>query len=563
MRELKGPWPPFAAALAIFAVAALVRALGLGEGLLLAATPASALALAAGVVLRARGALAAAAGFAAAALAVGLGPAAALADAATHGAAAWLAAMTMVRLARRRRRTRSRVSDWLIFLAGVAVFAAVVAAGFGLARAAGLAPGATDPRLALVFEPFGLLTFGAVLASLREAHAVRADPRPALATGAMGAALLLAYLAALRLPLPDGGPAGLALLLSLPLCLWIAMQRRSLDGAASGFLAAMALLGILVARAGAPAAPDVVTGVFYVTFLVATCQLVHAVNRDRLSALAEVERRERELEARVTERTARLAAATEAALAADAAKTRFVARVAHEVRTPLNGVLGMAALTLDHAALDPGTRRNVEVIRTSGLHLLGIVDRLLDFSRIDRPIRAADFVEIDLGALVEEVLAEARALPYASGLAFRAEIAEGLPLLRRAYRQGLRQVLTNLVGNAAKFTDRGSVTVRLAASGRDRLRIEVADTGIGMSPAAQERVFLPYERVEDASAGRPGGAGLGLAISTEIVKRLGGRIGVESTPGAGAVFWVDLAMPVAGAGAAAPASRRAVAAVAP
>ena len=198
----------------------------------------------------------------------------------------------------------------------------------------------------------------------------------------------------------------------------------------------------------------------YLNLLVATCQLLHAVNLDRLAALAEVETQKRELETRVAERTARLTAANEAVLAADAAKSRFVARVSHEVRTPLNGVLGMAAMVLD-GRLEPQVRRNVEVIRTSGLHLLDVINRLLDYSRLDRPLQASEIVEFDLDDLVDEVLEEARCLPYAEGLALRREDAPGLATWRRGYRQGLRQMLTNLVGNAAKFTDRGSVTVRL------------------------------------------------------------------------------------------------------
>jgi len=244
-------------------------------------------------------------------------------------------------------------------------------------------------------------------------------------------------------------------------------------------------------------------------------------------------------------------AAHEAALAANAAKTRFVARVSHEVRTPLNGVLGMAAVVLD-GRLEPEVRRNVEVIRTSGLHLLDVINRLLDFSRMDRPVRESDVGELDLRELTDEVLSEARCLPYAAGLPLRVEIAPGLATRRRGYRQGLRQVLTNLVGNAAKFTDRGSVTVRLRALSAERLRVEVADTGIGMAASVQERVFLAYEQVDEASIGRYGGTGLGLAICAEIVKRLGGRIGVESAPGTGSVFWFELDMPPIGAVAAAP-----------
>jgi signal transduction histidine kinase len=277
---------------------------------------------------------------------------------------------------------------------------------------------------------------------------------------------------------------------------------------------------------------------------VATCQLVHFVNRDRLAALAEIAAHRAELERRVAERTARLNAMTERALAADAAKTRFLATVSHEVRTPLNGVIGMASLVLD-GELDPDTRRNVNVIRTSGLHLLDVINRILEFSRLDRAPDPDD-ADFDLRDLVAEVLDEARASPHAEGLELRAAIAPGLGTVRHGSRQSLRQILTNLVGNAAKFTPRGSVTVRLleASSG---VRLEVEDTGLGIPPALQSRIFEPYEQGE--AGRRSGGTGLGLAICAELAARMGGRIGVESREGAGSLFWVELPLPLAAAAA--------------
>jgi signal transduction histidine kinase len=555
MRGMNGPWPPIVASLAAFGLALAVRTLGLGDGVLTAATPASAVALAAGVVLRGRGAIAAAAGIAAAALVWGLPIEAAAADGAAHGLAALFGATAMRALARRRTE-RSRTSDWLIFLVGVGVFSATVAATLVAAARAGLVPAAPDPAMALVYEPLGLMTFGAVLASLPEAPRVRADPGPALGTAALGLFLLGALWLALASPIGAPSPSGVTLLLSLPYCLWIAMQRRSLDGAALSFLAAHAVLVMLLVETGSILRPEFVTTVIYLNLLVAVSQLVHAVNLDRLAALAEVETQKRELEARVVERTAKLTAANEAVLAADAAKSRFVARVSHEVRTPLNGVLGMAAVVLD-GPLEPQTRRNVEVIRTSGLHLLDVINRLLDFSRLDRPARDTELSPFDLRDLAEEVLSEARCLPYADGLTLRLEVAPGLATLRHGYRQGLRQLLTNLVGNAAKFTDRGGVTVRLRAPAAGTVRVEVADTGIGMAASVQERVFLPYEQVDEASVGRYGGTGLGLAICAEIVKRLNGRIGVESALGSGSTFWFELALPALEAPLDVPAAARA------
>lgn len=545
MRGLNRILPPAIAELLVFAlvVAAIsgVRALGLESGLLLAATPASALALAAAVVLRARGALAAGLGFTAAGLIWGLPADAAIADGVAHGLSATLAAEAMRRLARRRTE-RNKTSDWLIFLAGMAIFCGGLAAILAMASRLG-APGMPSLASLVVFEPLGLMTGVAVLASLRELPRVRAEPGPAFATAALGLFLLAMLALALRLPFGDQRSSGVTLMLAVPLCLWIAMQRRSLDGAAIGFATVIVLLTLLRAETGSILAPEFMRTLIYIALLVATCQLLHAVNLDRLAALAEVETQKRELESRVAERTARLTAANDAVLAADAAKSRFVARVSHEVRTPLNGVLGMAAVVLD-GRLDPQVRRNVEVIRTSGLHLLDVINRLLDHSRLDRPLRPDDFLEFDLADLVDEVLEEARCLPYAAGLTLRRAETPGFATWRSGYRHGLRQVLTNFVGNAAKFTDRGAVTVRLAALAGDGVRIEVADTGIGMAASVQERVFLAYERVDEASVGRYGGTGLGLAICADIVKRLDGEIGVESALGVGSRFWVELDMPV-------------------
>jgi signal transduction histidine kinase len=337
----------------------------------------------------------------------------------------------------------------------------------------------------------------------------------------------------------------MTLLLSLPFCLWVAMQRRSLDGAAIALVASHVLLVVLLSEAGAITAPDFVVSMLYLGALVALCQLVHAVNLDRLGAFAEIAAHKGELEARVAERTARLMAMTERAQAADAAKSKFVATVSHEVRNPLNGVIGMASVVLA-GDLDPRTRRNVEVIRASGLHLLDVINRILDFSRLGHEPEPEPPVEFDLRELVAEVIEEARALPAAEGLVLTAEIAPTVDPARRGSRQSLRQVLTNLVANGVKFTERGGVTLRVRARAEDLLRIEVQDTGIGIASDVQGRIFRPFEQADASTTRRFGGTGLGLAISAEMVARMGGRIGVLSEEGQGSLFWIELPLPPAG-----------------
>ncbi len=547
-RMLHGLFRPGMAALAIFATLSACRAIGFGEGMLLGATPASGIAFAAALLLRGSGAAAAGLGFAAAGLVWGLGPATAAIDGAAHGLAALAAAGAMRALARRRAQ-RSRTSDWLIFLVGVALFTATVAAaaaGAAALRLAGApfaAPAAAG--LAAVFEPLGVLTVCAALFSWREAGAILRDPRPAFAIAAVAAGLIALLQALLALPPGQVSPSGVTLLLAVPFCLLIAMQRRSLDGAALSLVAAQVTLAILLADIGGIVAVEFVAAVLYLNLLVATCQLVHAVNLDRLGALAEVEARKAELERRVAERTARLTTMTEKALAADAAKSRLLATVSHDVRTPLNGVIGMASLVLE-ADLDSQTRRNVEVIRASGFHLLDVVNRILDFSRLDAGRAAEAGAEpFDLAALFEEVIAEARFLPFAEGPALGWEIAPGLARRRLGDPQALRRVLTNLVGNALRFTDAGSVALSAAGTRDGGLRIEVRDTGVGIPSSEHARIFLPYEQASATGGRRRGGTGLGLAICAELTRRMGGRIGVESAPGAGALFWLELPFPAA------------------
>ena len=346
---------------------------------------------------------------------------------------------------------------------------------------------------ALAFEPLGILTFGAVLASLGELPRIKADPRPAIGVLALGAFLLGVLWLLLSLPMEQVSPSGVTLLLSVPFCLWVAMQRRSLDGAALSFLASHVALVLLLHSVGSIDRAEYVTAIIYLNLLVATCQLVHAVNLDRLAALAEVEARKRELEERVVQRTARLNAMTERALAADAAKTRFLATVSHEVRTPLNGVLGMASVVLA-GHLDEETRRNVGIIRTSGYHLLDVINRILDFSKLDHTPRGDDISEFDLRAVVEEVLEEARFLPYADGLELRADLETELqPLPKRISprassspdqsRRQRRQVHRERIGyRPHRWPSR--------RCGQSRGQ----DTGVGIAPSDLERIFLPYEQ---------------------------------------------------------------------
>lgn len=539
--------PLILVALAVAGSVLFCRALGLGEGVLLAATPASGMALAAAVVLRGPGALAAMAGFLLAGLVWGLTPGNLATDTLSHGLGALAGGHTMRKLARRRK-IETKTREWLIFVAGVAAFTATVVSvmGFGAISGALTAPPAPllAPLLAALFEPLGILTFCTVLGNFREFRQIVADPRPTVGISALALVLLALLWGLLELPPETVSRSGITLLLAVPFCLWVAMQHRSLDGGALSFMAGLAALVIVRQEVVSVIDIDFVATIVYLSLLVLTCQLVHAVNLDRLRALAAVEAHQRELEARVAERTERLSAMTERALAADAAKTRFMATVSHEVRTPLNGVIGMASVVLA-GDLDERTRRNVSMIRTSGFHLLDVINRILDFSKLEHSETADAIDAFDLRELIEEVVTEARFSPHSEGLDLAVAIDPRVIPGRLGYRQGLRQILTNLVGNALKFTDAGSVGVQVRALGGEWLRIEVRDTGLGIAEAQKERIFLPFEQADGSMTRRHGGTGLGLAICSEMVKRMGGRIGVESAPGEGSTFWVEIPLPVA------------------
>ncbi|MFM9265628.1 response regulator [Tychonema sp. BBK16] len=252
----------------------------------------------------------------------------------------------------------------------------------------------------------------------------------------------------------------------------------------------------------------------------------------------------------VADRINELVEAREKALTASLVKSQFLANMSHEIRTPMNGVLGMAQL-LVNAPLEPKQREYAQTIYRSAEHLLSVINDILDFSKIEAGEMRLEKTNFDLDNCIESVVEMVAALSEAKGIELNIVVDSSVPRKLVGDSGRLKQILLNLTGNAIKFTDRGQVLVHVTVKRGDgsadsrqaaKLLFSVRDTGIGISPEGQTKLFQSFSQVDSSPTREHGGTGLGLAISKQLVEIMGGAIGVRSTPGSGSTFWFAVSL---------------------
>jgi signal transduction histidine kinase/CheY-like chemotaxis protein len=273
----------------------------------------------------------------------------------------------------------------------------------------------------------------------------------------------------------------------------------------------------------------------------------HAMLRSMVDQVADQLERVVERELAATE----LAAARDAAMEASRLKSEFLAMMSHEIRTPMNGVIGLNEVLL-RTDLDEHQHRLARGVQVAGQSLLGLINDLLDFSKIEAGELELEVVDFDVAPVFEQAAAILSAHASDKELELRVDLADDVPprLVGDPIRFG--QIVSNLMSNAVKFTGKGGVTARASVADRDgdrvTLRVEVSDTGIGIAPEVQQRLFEPFRQADASTTRTFGGTGLGLAIVKQLVGAFGGEIGLDSELGEGSTFWFTARFRTAEAG---------------